>query len=249
MRVACWLLAAGALSLSFDAFAQRGPSRAYPIDTASPKPPLMLFERRDRTVDVDVRVGADGRVISTKLATRSGNGVYDERVRGFWKAQPFMPALDVDGHPLESTVRMRAVYLVKVPREGAGLVYAANGWRFRTSLVPASSGSMPADTNAAAMAARIGRMSCRDMLWEYDFMRGLAPRAKLQHEELFHVAFAMLIAAKQFGTEARDALIAQWDTLVGQTLDSCRAQPDAAYWHDAFVHTFESAAPVGVNVQ
>ena len=25
------------------------------------------------------------------------------------------------------------------------------------------------------------------MLWEYDFMRALAPKAKLQHEALFHV--------------------------------------------------------------
>ena len=248
MRVGGWLIAACAV-LSSDALAQRGPSGAYPIDTASPKPPLMLFERRDRTVDVDVRVGADGHVIATRLATRSGNGVYDERVRGFWKAQPFVPALDADGRPVESTVRMRALYLVKVPREGAGLVYAANGWRFRTALVRQPSAATPADTDSGAMVSRIGRMSCRDMLWEYDFMRGLAPKAKLQHEELFHVAFAMLVAAKRLETDSRDALIDQWDTLVEQTLDSCRAQPDAPYWHDAFVHTFESAAPVGVNVQ
>jgi len=244
MRVCCWLIAAGALALSPGARAQRGPSPAYPIDTASPRPPLMEFDRKDRTVDIEVRVGADGRTISTRLLTRSGNGVYDERARGFWKRQPFVPALDAAGRPVESTVRTRATYSVKLPPEGAGFTNRRNGWRFRTEVIDA-----PAAEQSERLAARLGRMSCGDLLWEYDFMHALAPKAKLQHEEIFHVAFAMLIAAKNLGTEARDALIAQWDTLVGQTIDSCRAQPAAAYWHDAFVHTFESATPAGVNVQ
>jgi len=240
MRVRCWLLAAGVVLMSLDARAQRGPSPAYPIETGAPNPPLMLFDRKDRTVEVAVRVGADGHAISTRLLTRSGNGVYDERVRGFWKDQPFVPALDANGQAVESTLRTRAIYSVRLPPEGAGLVNRANGWRFRTEVV---------DANPVEIAARIERMSCHDLLWEYDFMRALAPKAKLQHEEIFHVAFAMLIAAKRFSLDARDSLIAQWDTLVGQTLDSCRAQPDARYWRDAFAHTFESAAPVGVNVE
>ena len=240
MRVGCWLLAAGLAWLSPDAHAQRGPHAAYPIDTASPAPPLMQFERKDRTVEVEVRVGADGRTISTRLLTRSGNGVYDERVRGFWKHQPFVPAVDAAGNPVESTLRTRATYSVKLPPGAEGIVNRRNGWRFRTEIV---------DSNPAAMAARIGHMTCNDLVWEYDFMRGAAPKAKLQHEELFHVAFAMFIAAKQLGNEARDSLIAQWDTLIDQTLDSCRAQPAAEFWKDAFAHTFESATPVGVNVQ
>lgn len=242
MRVECGRLAAGALVLlfSFEALAQQGPSRAYPIDTGSPRPPIMEFETKDRTTDTEVRVGADGHVISTTLLARSGNGVYDERVRGFWRDSPFVPALDADGHPVESTVRMRAHYVVKVPKTGAGLVNPRNGWRFRTESL---------DGNPEDLARRIGRMSCRDFLWEYDFMHSLAPKAKLQHEEIFHVAFAMFITARHLGAEARDSLIEQWDTLTGQALDSCRAQPAAAYWQDAFVHTFESATPVGVNVQ
>lgn len=240
MRVGGWLIAVGAMLSSSGAHAERGPWHAYPINTASPHPPIMQFEKRDRTVEIEVRVGADGRAVSTKLVTRSGNGVYDERVRGFWKNQPFVPALDADGQPVASTVRTRAVYVVKLPPGADSLVNRHNGWRFRTEVL---------DADPVAMASRIEHMSCRDLLWEYDFMRGLAPKAKLQHEEIFHVAFAMLIAAKHLGSEARDSLIAQWDTLVGQTLDSCRAQPEAAYWREAFVHTFESAAPVGVNVQ
>ena len=240
MRAGCWLLAAGAIFFTAGAHAQRGPSSAYPIDAASPPPPVMRFESKDRTTEVEVRVGPDGHVISTELLTRSGNGVYDERVRGFWKGQPFMPALDAQGNPVPSTLRTRAYYLVRPPSGGSDAVNGIDRWRFRTEIP----GANPED-----MASRIGHMTCRDLLWEYDFMHGLAPKAKLQHEEVFQVAFAMFIAARRLGNEARDSLLAQWDLLIGQTLDSCRAQPAAAYWRDAFVHTFESAAPVGVNVQ
>jgi hypothetical protein len=240
MRPGFWRLAVCMLIVAPMVEAQAGPSRAYPINTASPKPPVMQFDRKDRTTEVEVRVGADGRTISTRLLSRSGNGVYDERVRGFWKAQPFVPALGADGKPMESTLRARAVYAVRLPPGGDGLVNRINGFHFRTEIA----GEKPGD-----LAARIEGMSCHDLLWEYDFMHGIAPKAKLHHEEIFHVALAMLIAARQMSTESRDALIAQWDALIEQTLDSCRAQPAARYWTDSFVPIFESAAPVGVNVQ
>ncbi|HTU67917.1 MAG TPA: TonB C-terminal domain-containing protein [Steroidobacteraceae bacterium] len=229
-----------ALSFAAGAHAQRGPNAAYPINTASPPPPLMQFEQKDRETQVAVRVGADGRVISTKLVTRSGNGVYDERVRGFWKKQPFVPALDADGRPRESTVLTRATFLVKPAPVAAGLVYSSNGYHFRSEAI----GKDP-----EAIAQRLRRMTCADVLWEYDFMRALAPKAKLVHEEIFHVSFAMYIADRALATDSRDALIAQWETLMGQVLDSCRAQPAAPYFADAFKHVFDSAAPVGVNVR
>jgi hypothetical protein len=240
MRPVSWWLAAGALGAAASAHAQLGPSEAYPINTASPPPAVMHFDQKDRQVEVEITVGANGHTLRTRLMSRSGSGVYDERVRGYWKDQPFVPALDADGHPRESTVVARNSYFFKPMKHGIEHVKSGEGPHFRAEIV---------DRKPDAMASRIERMTCRDLLWEYDFMRGIAPKAKLQHEEIFHVAFAMLIAARQLDSDARDSLIAQWDTLIGQTLDACRAQPAAPYWKDAFVHTFESATPVGVNVQ
>lgn len=240
MRFGSWLATAGALLLTANAEAQLGPSQAYPIITASPDPPLMHFDQKNRSVEVDVTVGADGRTIGTKLIKRSGSGVYDERVRGFWKEQPFVPAIDAAGHPHETTLRARNTYSFTPMSRGIERVKPGEGYHFRTEI---------GDSKPDEFAARIQRMTCHDLIWEYDLMRGLAPKAKLQHEQLFHVAFAMLIAAKHLGPEERDSLIAQWDPLIAQTLDSCRAQPAALYWKDAFVHTFESATPVGVNVR
>jgi len=240
MRIGSWRAATAAALMATMADAQVGPSEAYPINTASPDPPLMHFDQKDRKTEVEITVGADGHTIATKLRVRSGSGVYDERVRGFWKDQPFVPAIDADGHPHQATLIGRNRYFFKPMQFGIENRKRGEGSHFKAEIV---------DQSPGVMATRIQRMSCRDMLWEYDFMRRIAPKAKLQHEELFHVAFAMLIAAKGLGTETRDSLIAQWDTLVGQTLDSCRAQPDAQYWRDAFVHVFQSAAPVGINVE
>jgi hypothetical protein len=235
-----WLLAAGAWLIAADALAQLGPSQAYPINTASPAPPLMNFDQKDRAVEVEVTVGADGHTIETKLVTRSGSGVYDERARGYWKDQPFVPAIDAEGRMHETTLRARNTYSFKAMHNGIESRKPGEGYHFTAEII---------DRKADDVAVRIERMTCHDLLWEYDFMRGLAPKAKLQHEQLFHIAFAMLITAKRLDTEARDSLIAQWDPLIGQTLDSCRTQPAARYWQDVFVHVFDSATPVGVNVR
>jgi hypothetical protein len=240
MRRGIRLLAACAISIAANAAAQLGPSQPYPISGASPRPPLMQIDQKDRIAVVDVTVGPDGRTIDTRLVTRSGSGVFDERVRGFWKGQPFLPALDATGRPRAATLRIRNQYSVKPMSRGVGLRKNGEGFHFNAEVL---------DQNPIEVAARIEHMTCRDFLWDYDFMQRIAPKAQLWHEDLFHVAFAMLIAAKKLSNESRDALIHQWEPLTGQTVDSCRAQPDAKYFKDAFVHIFESATPVGVTLQ
>jgi hypothetical protein len=231
-----------ALLMALDARAQLGPNLAYPIAAAAPKALGLIVDPRNRTVIVDVTVGADGRTMSTRLVTHTDNGVFDERVRGFWKDQRFVPTLDADGRPRVSVLRIESSFSsLDVPsRKPPEYQLVAQKWKFDSSI----EGRSPGD-----MAARIARMTCRDFLWEYDFMKKQArKRAKLEHEELFHVAFAMFIAARQITNESRDALIRQWSPLIVQTVNSCRDQPDAMYWKSAFTHTFESATPVGVLV-
>ena len=232
----------GALLMALDAQAQLGPNLAYPIVAAAPKAPLMIIDSKDRSVTLDVSVGADGRTISTRLVTHSDNGIFDERVRGFWKDQRFVPTLDADGRPRAAMLRIESSFSSRdVPRrKSPEYQLLTQKWKFDSTI----EGRSPSD-----MAARVARMTCRDFLWEYDFMKKQSPkRAKLEHEELFHVAFAMFISARQITDESRDALIKQWSTLIDQTLNSCRDQPEAMYWSSAFAHTFESATPVGVLV-
>jgi hypothetical protein len=164
-------------------------------------------------------------------------------VRGFWKDQRFVPSLDAQGRPQEATLRIESTFSThEIPlRQMPEYQLMSQKWRFGSSI----EGRSPGD-----LAARIGRMTCRDFLWEYDFMKQQSPKkSKLEHEELFQVSFAMLIAKRNLPVESRDALLEQWSALIPQTVDSCRQQLDAKYWQDGFVPTFESAAPVGVNVQ
>lgn len=56
-------------------------------------------------------------------------------------------------------------------------------------------------------------------------MRRMAPKANLFHEDLFHVPFAMFIAAG------------------GVSEAACREKPDATYWKETFVPLFTRVVP------
>jgi hypothetical protein len=215
--------------IATQSLAQVGPSRARLITGGSKPPQPMLIDQTPRKVTLDVTIGVDGRVTGTRLVERSGNGIFDERMRGYWKAQPFVPALDVEGQPREDTLRATNTFSVN---EGKGP--ALKTLRNHSDI----EGNKPADN-----IARMGLMRCRDFLWEFDFMRGMTPKANLLHEDLFHVPFAMFIAAGGVSETARDALIAEWDVLVVKTIAACRENPDAAYWKETFVPIFTRAMP------
>jgi hypothetical protein len=209
--------------------AQVGPARAHPIIGASKALPTMFLDQRDRKVVLEVDVGADGRVSATRVVEPSDNGIYDERMRGYWKSTPFMPALDVGGQPIADTLRITHIYTVKTYTD-----HTPTNLRNVSHI----DGNQPVDN-----AARLGRMRCADLLWEFDFLKRRAPKANLDHEEIFTVAFGMFLAAGSVPPTARDALIADWPKLVQRVLSDCRAKPDAAYWQGVFVPVFERAMP------
>jgi hypothetical protein len=215
--------------LAVPALGQVGPSRAHPIAGATKKLPMMLIDQKPRKVVMDVDVNAEGRVTATRLVERSGNGVFDERMRGYWKDTLFMPALDAAGQPTTDTLPITNSY--SVDEKGS---LTLKDLRNHSEIENGS----PADE-----AMRIQRMKCSDFLWEYDFMKQRAPKANLQHEQLFHVAFGMFLAAGNLNETARDALIGEWPKLVERTVNGCREQPQAAYWKDVFVPLFERARP------
>ena len=209
--------------------AQTGPVRARPIQGATKKLPMMLIEQKPRRVVLRVSVDAEGHVTGTRIAESSGNGVFDERMRGYWKDTPFMPAIDAGGQPVADTLRITNVFEVE-DRHSMSL----KGFRNHSEIE---------GTPAAENAARFERMRCRDMIWEFDFMTRRAPKARFDHEETFHIPFAMFLAARSLKESARDALIQDWSSLVARTVNECRAKPDALYWKEVFVPLFVDAMP------
>jgi TonB family protein len=209
--------------------AQVGPTRARPINGATKALPMMLIDQKSRKVVLDVFVDAQGRVTGSRIVERSGNGVFDERMRGYWKDTKFMPALDRGGLAIDDTLRITNTYTVD---EKGSLTL--RDLRNRSDI----EGNKGADD-----AARIERMHCRDLVWEYDFMKQRAPKATLAHESIFHVPFAMYLAAGRVNEAARDDLIREWAKLVENVLVECRAKPDATYWKDVFVPVFTRATP------
>ncbi len=190
---------------------------------------MMLIEQKPREVVLDVLVNAAGHVTTTRVVQSSGNGIFDERMRGYWKDTPFMPALDAEGKPAADTIRVTNTFSV----DDRGSMSLKN---FRNH-------SEVEGNDAAENAGRVERMRCRDMLWELDLMANRAPKASLDHEEIFHVPFAMFLAADSVRESARDALIREWSTLVARTIEDCRAKPDQFYWQEVFVPLFTRAVP------
>ena len=216
------------MAVSVTAQAQVGPVRARPINGATKTLPMMLIEQKPRKVVLDVLVDFEGKVAGTSVVAASGNGIFDERMRGYWKDTVFMPALDAEGRPTADTLRITNTF--SVDDQGSA---SLKNFRNHSDVERDQPG---------VNAARIARMRCRDMLWEYDFMRARAPRANLVHEDIFHVAFAMFLAGG-VNEAARDALIGEWSPLVDKVLASCRERPGDLYWREVFVPIFSNAAP------
>jgi TonB family protein len=216
------------LAVSVTVQAQVGPARARPIRGATKTLPMMLIEQKPRKVVLAVFVDHEGKVSRTTIVESSGNGIFDERMRGYWKDAPFMPALNPNGQPTADTLRITNTFSV----DDRGLA----------SLLKFRNHSDVEGDQSAESAGRIERMRCRDLVWEHDFMQRRARRANLVHEDIFHVAFAMFLASG-VNESSRDALIDQWSGLVGQVLAGCREQPEALYWREVFVPIFSRAAP------
>lgn len=239
-RMGAWLVAIGALALAPYASAQMGPTRARPIAATAPHtPPLMTIDHSTRKAVVDVTIGVDGRVISAQLVKRSGSSIFDERVRGFWIDHRFVPAITADGKLTEDTLRITNDYSFTPLKKGFRDTAHSEQLHYSWSI----EGYNPADTST-----RLGSMTCRDLLWEYDFMHKVVPKADLSHEELFRVAITMLIAGGHLSADARDALIGQWSSLIQQTVAKCRPQPAALYWKESFVPTIVAAIPANGTV-
>lgn len=209
--------------------AQVGPSRARPINGATKKLPMMLIEQKPRRVVLEVFVDASGAVTGSRILESSGNGVFDERMRGYWRDTKFMPALDPTGAPTNDSLRITNTYSVDEKNS-----LTLRDLRNRSDI----EGNQGADD-----AARVQHMRCRDLIWEHEFMQRRAPKAKLEHEAIFVVPFAMYLAAGRNNESARDSLIREWSKLVNDVLAECRAKPEAAYWKGVFVPIFTRAAP------
>jgi hypothetical protein len=216
-------------ALAGSASAQVGPIRARLIHGATKKLPMMLIEQKPRKVVLDVFIDQDGRVTRTAIVAGSGNGVFDERMRGYWKDTAFMPAIDASGQPTADTLRITNTF--SIDEKGS---LTLKDFRNHSDIE---------GNSAVDNAAHVERMKCADMLWEFDFMKKRAPKATLEHEDIFHVAFAMYLAAATVNEAARDALIGEWPKLVPRVVETCRAKPEALYLKDVFVPAFTRAAP------
>jgi TonB family protein len=201
-------------SLPQAAMAQAGPLEPRLVIAGQPYP---KFEP-DLAIDflaatAELTVDADGRVTAVRIAESSGNERFDAIVRNYYSKFRLIPAISEAGVPMAATSEVR----------------------FRVAVDDPSSERLrgPEDF-VAAEVKRIRRMKCDDFMWEYERMQEIAHGHELDQEYLFQTSFALVEARQKLSAVEVERARKKSKAVLKDTAKHCRANPEAAYFADAY---------------
>jgi len=184
-------------------------------------------------------VGTDGRVLATRILESSNVPDFDEKVLKYYMKQRFIPALDENGTPIEGIAcqrfHQRAAQPVKIST-------IANPHRPENEGESSSikRTSRTSHEKTYDEVERISRMRCKDFTWEVDLMRDIVPRRPLTNELLYKTAFAMYIVRDNVSDDELRKLERRFSAAMDETVDQCRATPDAMYFQNVLIPEFRS---------
>ena len=90
------------------------------------------------------------------------------------------------------------------------------------------------DAFLQAEVKRIRRMQCDDFLWEYERMQEIAHGFDLDQEYLFQTSLAMVEAHSKLNANEIERVLKKNSAVLKDTAKSCRANPGARYFADAY---------------
>jgi TonB family protein len=161
----------------------------------------------------ELTVDAEGHVTAVRIAESSGNERFDSIVKNYYAKFRLIPALNDAGVPVPAVSEVRFRVAVDDPQTE----------RLRG----------PEDF-VAAEVKRIRRMKCEDFMWEYDRMQEIAHGHELDQEYLFQTSFAMVESRQKLSAAETERVRKKANAVLKDTAKQCRANPDAAYFVDAY---------------
>jgi hypothetical protein len=163
----------------------------------------------------ELSVDVDGKVTAVKIIETSGNERFDRIVQNYYSKFRLIPGLTDAGQP----------------------VAAKSEVHFRVAIDenPQAERLQGPDDFLAAEIKRIRRMTCNDFNWEYEKMQEIAHGNELDREYLFQASFALAQAAQKLTGSEIEKLRRKSNAVVKDTAKQCRANPQAAFFHDAYV--------------
>ncbi len=201
------------------------------MPTPVPKPALNVTQR----VPLSMEISADGRVTSVAILESSGDAKFDEKVKKYYSRFRFVPALNDDGTPTPGVFRFAYKYDVDDKTD-----------------LPHTPTRAPENPNSAMVGRpgigqakvfdevdRISRMRCKDFLWEYDLMKGIAGAKPIYDERMLRTSLAMFIVHKSVKGDEINIINMAFSESVRDAVNECRKQPDAKYFLDSLAPALE----------
>ena len=213
-------------SFATPAFTQSGPMSARVV-FAKP-PPALGSSQHDigKRVVVELDIDVAGNVTNTRVVEPSGSRDFDAKVQKYYSRWRFLPALDQDGTPIASQVKMaagRTAGPAPVDKPEDTRVYEA------------------ASRNMRDETSRIMRMRCKDFLWEHDFMRDIAgTRAALTNEQMIKTSMAIFMVQENVTGEELKKLDRDYSHTIGEVAKTCRDRPEDKYYEQVLAPALKS---------
>ena len=224
MRMLPLVLVVAPLLMPEAAVAQAGPRPPRVVEVTVPMAPVHQ-ERRKAGVSAvfDLNVDPEGRVAAVQVVKSTGDRKFDVVLSKFYRKWRLVPAVDAQGSPTAGVLRI--AYDQPSERPARSDFRAANDGRVEVE------------------RERIGRMSCKDFVWEYGRMQQIAGKHSVDNEELLRVAFGMYLERhpKFRDPKNRDdmsRLLWAHRPAVADSLEECRANPLKSFWSGVFEPQF-----------
>ena len=192
-------------------YAQVGPSAARVI--SRPMPSKAPGGSQEYNAEAELLFDRKGRVDRVDILSGTGDEAFDKQWRKSLSDWRFVPAVDANGEPAESNVRT---------------TYKNNG----VAVLPVVPGG---NTPSAARSVieeseRLERLTCKDFLWEYEFVIDALPRRLALLDPLLKTPQVMLTAELRLTAEQQAALRDRYDQLISDAARQCRDNPEGPFW-------------------
>jgi hypothetical protein len=198
-------------------------SCAIAVAQTGPSDPRLVYGRsladapdypydQKRPLHLELTVAPDGIVTSARRLETSGDAGFDKVFAQYFSTLRLVPAIDANGVPVAGVLKLRVTR--KMTDE-----FERNRKHVREE------------------AERIGRMRCKDFVWEYSIMRQILGNDTMVHERLVKTSLWMFADRNPIKRAALYQLEANLDISIMASAVSCQQKPDAPFWEGAFSPT------------
>ena len=190
--------------------AQVGPAAARVLSRPMPSkaPSAQTFN-----AEAEMVIDKKGRVDLVDIRTGTGDESFDRQWKKSLSEWRFVPAVGADGEPAVSRVRT---------------TYKNNGVTI-LPLAPAGTTESVA-RNVIEESDRVANLTCKDFLWEYQFVTDVLSRRLALMDPLLKTPQVMLAAEMRLTEAQQAAMRERYDQIVNDAARQCRDTPDAAFW-------------------